>query len=208
MREKIAKILTLLFQPIFVPLYGFILLWNSSYFYPYSIFIKVMVLGLSSLFMVILPAIFYAILYKRGKITTPQASNSKERIPAYMFTMCSYSMLIYLLLYIGVVYYFTYIALGALLALLIIFIVNFYWKISAHTTGMGGLLGAVMYINWVQYENLLWLYVAIIICGALVSSARLQLKAHTSMQLLAGYSVGFACVGVLPWCVTMLFNVL
>ena len=59
---------------------------------------------------------------------------------------------------------------------------------------MGGLLGAVMYTNWVQYENLLWLYVAIIICGALVSSARLQLKAHTSMQLLAGYSVGFACV--------------
>ncbi|NCC98090.1 MAG: hypothetical protein EOL95_00090 [Bacteroidia bacterium] len=207
MGEKFAKILTLLFQPIFVPLYGFILLWNSSYFYAYSLLIKVMVLGLSSLFMVILPAIFYAILCKTGNITTPQATNSKERIPAYIITMSFYSMLIYILLYIGVVYYFNYIVLGALLALIIVFIVNFYWKISAHATGMGGLLGAVMYINWLQHQNFLWLYVAIILCGALVASARLQLKAHTSMQLLAGYSVGFACVGVLPWCVTMLFNV-
>lgn len=86
----------------------------------------------------------------------------------------------------------------AALALAIVTGINFFWKISAHATGISGLLGATLYIGFKCGVFNPPLYVVLIICCGLVCAARLQLDAHTPAQLIAGTALGLFTMLALP----------
>ena len=96
--------------------------------------------------------------------------------------------------------------LGATIGLWILFVLNLFVKISAHTVGIGGLLGMVV-IGTFQFEYKQFmlelgplgmisvdmntiLMISIFIAG-LVGSSRLILKAHTKHEVYLGYFIGF-----------------
>jgi len=195
--SKLANILTILFQPLLDPLYGLLLLIAVPQFYGYNMYAKLLVIGIAIFLMVILPVLWYLLLIKLKVITTPQASDRKQRIWAYLFT---------LLCYIGTAWFFMKIGslvvgsvlLMAALALALVTGINFFWKISAHATGISGLLGATLYVGFAYGVYNPPLYVVLIICCGLVSAARLQLEAHTPWQLVAGTILGFSVMFPLP----------
>ncbi|MCQ2959209.1 MAG: phosphatase PAP2 family protein [Bacteroidales bacterium] len=84
-----------------------------------------------------------------------------------------------------------------LLCIITIFIANlitYFWRISLHTIGMGGLLGllASFYLEEpLFYTFAIELIPFFIILSGLVGTSRLYLKAHTPLQIYAGYAVGF-----------------
>ena len=86
--------------------------------------------------------------------------------------------------------------IGSVLALVVIMIVNLKWKISAHLCGMGSLLGFVSGISYVTAKNPVGLLAVLLCLSALVALARIEQKAHTPLQTLAGFIVGFVCVFV------------
>jgi hypothetical protein len=71
--------------------------------------------------------------------------------------------------------------------------VTFFWKMSAHMTGIGGLL-AVLGVLGMYFPSLglAYLLVAALILGGLVASARLYLDAHSPAEVYVGFLVGFA----------------
>lgn len=77
--------------------------------------------------------------------------------------------------------------------LLLVFILSFFWKISAHAMGMAGVLGAFIgfYIKNGMSEFFLPILITITISG-FVLAARLQLNAHNIPQIIVGYLVGFS----------------
>ena len=79
-----------------------------------------------------------------------------------------------------------------------VFFVNMWWKISAHMSGIGGLLGGVLTTTYYFKENAMWLYIALFIISGMVAFSRLKLKAHSLGQLFAGFLVGLVCVGGVP----------
>lgn len=70
--------------------------------------------------------------------------------------------------------------------------VTFFWKMSAHMTGIGGLL-AVLGVLGIYFPSLglAYLLVAALILGGLVASARLYLDAHSPAEVYVGLLVGF-----------------
>jgi hypothetical protein len=70
--------------------------------------------------------------------------------------------------------------------------ITFFWKMSAHMTGIGGVLGvlAVLAIYFPSL-NLAYLLVATLLLGGLVASARLYLDAHSPAEVYVGLLVGF-----------------
>ena len=70
--------------------------------------------------------------------------------------------------------------------------ITFFWKMSAHTTGIGGVLG-VLGIFGVYFPSLdlAYLLVAALLLGGLVASARLYLDAHSPAEVYVGLLVGF-----------------
>jgi membrane-associated phospholipid phosphatase len=85
-----------------------------------------------------------------------------------------------------------------LMSVVVVMLVNHWWKISAHMSGIGGLLGAVITLTYYFKDNTMWLYMALFVIAGLVAFSRLKLKAHTIWQVLAGFFVGFLCLGAYP----------
>lgn len=75
--------------------------------------------------------------------------------------------------------------------------ISYFWKISAHMMGVGGLLGIVLAFSMmVQGNNLLNLVLSVIILTGILGTARLYLNAHTPLQVLGGLLLGFGvCFG-------------
>jgi hypothetical protein len=71
-------------------------------------------------------------------------------------------------------------------------LVTFFWKMSAHMTGMGGLLASVVVLSmkFPTFHALYPLLGAIILSG-IVCTARLYLNAHRPLETYLGFAYGF-----------------
>ncbi len=99
--------------------------------------------------------------------------------------------------------------LGATIGLFLVFFFNIFFKISAHMTGMGGWIGAIVLMAGFQgYRYMLvgvssgsatvitlfnLLAISFVVTG-LVGAARLHLKAHKPNELVYGFIGGFAAM--------------
>ena len=72
-----------------------------------------------------------------------------------------------------------------------LFILSFKWKISAHTVGIGGLIGALIAISFRLNVNLEYYIIAAIIVSGIVGYSRLKLKTHEQYQIYIGWLTGF-----------------
>lgn len=70
--------------------------------------------------------------------------------------------------------------------------VSFFWKMSAHMTGLGGLMAVVLVLGskFPTFQVLYPLLGALVLCG-LVASSRLMLQAHRPLEIYVGWGVGF-----------------
>lgn len=73
-------------------------------------------------------------------------------------------------------------------------IVTFFWKMSAHMTGLGGLLACVVVMASIfpTFRPLYPLLASILLIG-LVASSRLYLNAHRPTEIYVGLVYGFVC---------------
>lgn len=173
------------------------MLFYSQQFYGYNVYLKVLLLSISAFAMVVMPALWYLFLVKIKVIKNIDASDRKERKWAYFFT---------LLCYLGVAWFLCQvesmllasIVISAAIILTVVTITNIFWKISAHATGISGLLGAVIYVGAYYNNYSVAAIIAIIIAIAAVCSARLILNAHTHAQLIAGTLLGLLGMFILP----------
>ncbi len=131
------------------------------------------------------------LLVKTGKITDFYLMNRRERVTPYLYCLVSYAFWCYFVAQIlglpSVIYG---MAIGATLAIAIVTLINIWWKISAHLTGIGALLGSVIGFSW--YYGIYPLALILIILGLslLLMYARLILKQHTSLQVVCGFLLG------------------
>jgi len=192
-----AKILSVVFYPLFVPTYGIAL-----FCYAYAHHVAYMpviwtVIAIAGTFVMtcLLPISAIWILMRRGVVKDMQIDNPRERTLPYLYTILGFGFWAYLLiailhvpLYIGLV------SVGGTVAISLVSIINRWWKISAHLTGFGGLVGGLLSycigIGAIPTWSALswWLGVSL-----LIMFARLRLNAHTSAQVCAGWLLGMAC---------------
>jgi hypothetical protein len=82
-------------------------------------------------------------------------------------------------------------ALGATIALFMAFFINLFSKISIHSVGMGGFLAMIIIIVGKGYYGGEYLLIFGILSCGLVGTARLIVGAHQSSDIFGGYIVGF-----------------
>lgn len=204
MKDGIANISSGLFHPLLIPLYGVL----AYYFYDTSPMMpslfKLVVASLVTVFMVLLPVLWYFLLYKTGVLSSVKASERKDRYWLYSFSLVCYAVTVGGLFFIRNIGFpvdssIIKVLCGSCASLCVAFVVNFFWKISAHATAIGGLTGAAMFITQSYGDNSIAAYCILILLSACIINARLQLKAHTGWQLLAGYMNGAAFCGIFPF---------
>ncbi len=197
--KRIAQILSILFHPLLVPVYALLQMNLMPFFYPAPDNLRHVLIYGSMFVLVVPPVIWYFLLYKLKVIESLKATTRKERIWPYLFTILSYILVSIICYFLAVDYGFTQLWQGATLALTIVFLVNFFWKISAHATGMGAWTGMLMFLSIYNGFSLLFQIIVVILSSGLIGWSRLKLEAHTPQQVFFGYLLGLVCVGFLPF---------
>lgn len=189
-----AKILSVLFHPLLMPTYGMIILFTQvDLYFVLSIQPKAQLIisGLVFLNTFVIPSIIIAYLYSKGKISDVQISMKEERWIPLVITSILYMSTYYLLRNIGLNRFFLLVMATAILAIVISFIINIWWKISVHMIGIGGLTGAIYCIAASFNTNLNPTLILAFILAGFLGYSRLKLKQHTLAQVLVGYCTGF-----------------
>jgi len=198
MRNILPAIISILFHPIFMPVYGLLILFNSGTFIsfiPYEakkyIFLIVLICT------VLLPLSFVPFYLFRKIIEDIHMRSNRERIIPLLvnslFFYLGYLFLSKLQLPPVIKSYMLACAVAVILALL----VSIRWKISLHMLGIGGLIGAVILFSYRLGVDLKTIWMVLILFAGLTGYARLQLNSHNSLQVYSGFLLGFATVSAI-----------
>jgi hypothetical protein len=193
--KKFYNIISMVFQPLLIPTYGVAMLVSLPDFNDIILTKRVMSVIGTLLFTGIVPAIPIGIMLKRGEVHDVFISRRKERTRPYIYALLSYLLWTYFLWKVlALPSFIVWIGIGGTAAIIIIIAINFFWKISAHLASMGALTGGVFGVSYLLAYNSVWILAGILLLSALVTVSRLELKAHTPFQTLAGFALGFLLI--------------
>ena len=190
---KLTKFISILLHPMFMPILAlhltllvlpslaFTLSQNLLLIYGILIF-STMVLPLISIFW----------LMQKGKVSSLEMSNHKERsLPLFktvIWMSFGYYLLQNLLFYTPIL---KAELLGAILIILLAAIISKFWKISLHLLGIGGVVGVFIALQ-IIHGDFLYLLLLFILLSGLLGVARIKQKAHNYAQVYAGFLVGLS----------------
>ena len=192
METKIAKILSLVFFPFLIPTYTLLIIFNMNVYFSMIIpqLAKLQILGMVFLITFIFP-LFMMILFQRiGIIKSLYMKTKEERTLPYLMTIIFYYLAYYLLKQLQISPIFYYFILGATFLIIITLIINFFWKISIHMIGIGGMLGTLMGLSFLWMIDIPFLIILLVLCSGITGYARLKLNAHNPAQIYSGFLLG------------------
>lgn len=192
--DIVAKGLSILLYPLFVPTYGMLLFCAtySVYFYVLpSAYWWVSIVG-TLLLTCIIPITAILLLIRRGSVSDLYMEQAAERTTPYIYAVFCFAFWCYFMYSaLRVPTYILLTGIGAAVALIIVALVNRRWKISAHLSSLGGLVGGVMsFCMCTGIAPHIWLVISILALSLLLMYARLYLNAHTPMQVVGGFLLG------------------
>lgn len=193
--KSFYKIISLVFQPLLMPTYAMILMMNMDIFIPMPMLWRWIAIVCTFIFTGVLPALPIWLMIKRGEVNDLFISKREERTMPYLFSFMAYVFwALFLWRTMQFPIFIVAMGMGSAVSIFVIVLINLKWKISAHGAGMGGFCGAVFGVSYRTAINPVYLLVLILFISGLVAIARLELKAHTPGQVLAGFVVGFVAV--------------
>jgi len=193
--KKFHNIVSFVFQPLLMPTYGILLITNMDVFQTLPLNWRIMAVVGTLLFTGILPATPILLMLKKGDVHDLFISRREERTLPYLFSFLAYlfwTFFLYRILQLPL--FMVSMGIGAAISIAIITFINLKWKISAHLSGIGGLVGGLFGICFRMAINPLPLIITVLFISALVALSRIELKAHTPGQTLAGFTLGFLAV--------------
>ena len=190
-----AKIISTLFHPLIIPIIGLVIIFNTDSYVNYAIpdELKKAVILLVGTSTFLIPLLISLLLLNRKIINSLEMETQKERVIPYTFTIIFYVFTLFMIKRAPIPPIIFNFIIGATLSVIIAFIVNIKWKISAHMIGIGGLVGALICISMMLEIYITPYIIFALIVAGLVGSSRLILKAHTQLQIYVGFVVGITC---------------
>jgi len=186
------KLISTIFHPLFMPLLGLILVFNSSTYFSSGILpaIQWVTMLLVFLFTCLMPLLNVLYLHYKGFVDSIYLVSKEERRLPYAITVAYYIILYYLLKELQLPPILYLIILGCMLASILAFVINLKWKISAHMIGMGGLIGVMIGVSERLTLDLNATLIVLFIIAGLVGFSRLRMNAHNPFQVYLGFFVG------------------
>lgn len=193
MEHRLAKIISYIFHPVFMPIYGLLLLYNMKSYFSFELILKARLLLLAFVFVttILFPLLIVALMKKQGFIESYQMKSREERRFPYLITAIFYFVTYQMLRQMQFPEVYSFYFMGATFLLAMVVIINIWWKISIHMVGLGGVCGMVCGLAVTLSANMIFLISGIILAGGIVGYARLKLETHKPSEVYSGYLAGF-----------------
>lgn len=189
-----ANILSVIFHPLLMITYGVLIALTYTSLAIYPMQLKLWVLSGTFLMTAFVPALFIFLMIKLGKQGDYDLTKRADRTMPYLIYIASTVACALFLSKLLMPFWVLALVFGTAVAMLIAMCINFFWKISAHMMGIGGMLGGMMGISRIYYLNPYWAFIIVIAIAGLLGTSRLILKRHTPAQVYAGFGLGFISI--------------
>jgi len=187
----IARVTSIVFHPLLIPTIGFLLLFNSGFYFailPWSV--EKFILLVVFLSTCVLPALSIGLLSLNPKHDVNMEKNT-DRILPLIFSSVFYFAGYLVLLRIPVFPIYNLFLIASILIQIGLLVTSLKWKISAHTAAIGGLVGGLFGLSFRLHENPVMMLAFLILVAGTIGTARLILGKHTHLQVYAGFLLGF-----------------
>jgi hypothetical protein len=191
--EKPAKIISIIFHPLLMPVYGMAIIFSAPTLFGYLPFnVKKLLFLIVLVNNVLLPLSLLPFFLQRKIISSWALSERKERNIPLIITALLYLTTSYIIFRFPIPLFLkSFIFATALLSLLVT-LINFWWKISLHSVGAGALIGIVLLLSVKMLTPLEWYLIPAVLIAGLVLSSRLRLNHHSPAQVWIGVLTGFS----------------
>jgi hypothetical protein len=189
--NRLANVISYLFHPLLMPTLGLLVIFNSGSFIsnlPFEIkrmayitvFIGTFILPIS-----IIPFFLFGRL-----VSSIKMSNRGERVLPLAITALLYYISFFIMTKSSIGPVVTIFMLATAVIVTLVLGISFFWKISAHLAGIGGITGLIISLTFRLKADLMSYLVIILIIAGLVSLARLLLDEHNPAQVYSGFLLG------------------
>ena len=192
--KYLAHFFSTILHPLLMPSIGVILLslFSPLKYYGYSVNSSIFMFVF--IFTMIIPALSIWMLYSFRVIDDYTLHNRKERTIPYLITALCYLICAVYMYFLSTPKWIMCFFIGGMISLIIDLIITKYWKISAHMTGIGGLLSLIFVLYFFGFGAPEWLFLLAILLTGILGSSRIYLNCHTLGQVLAGTFNGFVSI--------------
>ncbi|OFY63330.1 MAG: hypothetical protein A2V64_07230 [Bacteroidetes bacterium RBG_13_43_22] len=196
--DVLAKIISVILHPLFIPVYGLLIIFSAPTligYLPYAV--KRILLIIILINNVLLPFSFIPYFKFRNIISTWTIDSRRERIIPLITSSFFYSVTVFITFRYHIPAFIKSFILAAALVVIAVTIINFWWKISIHAAGAGVLVALVAVLSIKMNAGLPWFLIAVILSAGLALTSRLWLNSHSPKEVWSGLFLGFLCSGLL-----------
>ena len=190
--DILAKIVSVIFHPLLIPVYGMIILFSAPALFGYLPFeVKKVLIFVVVINNIILPLSLFPFFRYKNIISSWSVENRSERIIPLLITTLLYAVTSFIIFRFPIPVFLKTFINAVFFISLVITIINFWWKISIHSAGSGVLTALVFILSFRMYSPLGWYVISVIIISGMVLSSRLRLNIHNPRQVWIVYLAGF-----------------
>jgi hypothetical protein len=139
---------------------------------------------------IVFPLLIIYLMKRQGFIQSFKMDTLQERRLPYMIMVIFYFLTYNMFRQMELPWMYTSYMLGATVLLIIVAVVNFWWKISTHMIGIGGVFGVIIGMAIKLDFDLMFLIMLVTVLAGIIGFARLKLNAHTQAEIYAGFLTG------------------
>ncbi|HLP72784.1 MAG TPA: hypothetical protein VK155_07775 [Bacteroidales bacterium] len=187
-----ARIISVIFHPLFMPVYGLAIILSG--YTPFG-YMQIPVKNLLFLIIVVnnvlLPLALLPFLMYMNFISSWTLEEREERVVPLIITTILYATSSYILYRFPVPFFLKEFFFSVFLVSLVMTVVNFRWKISLHAVAAGAITGLILILSFRLYSHLFGGLLLVIVAAGLIMSARLKMNLHNPRQVWTGFSAGF-----------------
>lgn len=195
--DSLAKIISVIFHPLFMPVYGLAIILSAPTLLGYLPFdVKKLLFLIVLVNNVMLPVSLLPFFIQRNIISSWTISDRKERIIPLVIATVLYATTSFIIFRFHIHFFLKSFIFASFFLSLVVTVINFWWKISLHSVGAGALIAIVLILSIKMYTPLDWYLISVIITGGLVLSSRLRLNFHNPQQVWFGFLTGFLGLAV------------
>ena len=189
--NNILKSISFIFHPLLIPLLGVVFYFAKS---PKYISLQIIQAKLISLFIltIVLPILLYFLLKTLGKAKSIYLETTKERIFPLIVNCIVVLLVLNRILTANQIIELYYFFVGILISTLAcLFLVLMKIKASIHMTSITGLFMFFIALSIHFSININGTLAIMFILTGAIATSRLHLKAHTAIELIIGFFIGF-----------------
>lgn len=185
-----ARALSSIFRPQYFPLVGFLALFLFTYLSLLPLSFKALIMIIVLMGTLLLPRLTIRIWRQTNGLKLHHLRLREHRSFPYLVFLLFYAFTLHFLARFHLPFYMGGILVSSLMIQAACLLINIWWKVSVHSAGAGGIIGALVAFSLLfNFNPVWWLSLCIIIAG-LVGSSRMLLRQHTLWQVLAGTFLG------------------